>query len=205
MENSWNATSRSLNNICRPPLQSWFRHEDLNTFYSSKVKRMHAGKNSFCTPLFPDLDGDNEVEYFFNNHVGGISTEKPICSAGGNYSRCGTFVFGRVNSSDRVQPMDVDLFLTDKGPYGNYDNHGGAVIDLDGDGYRDLYMNAGGAKVSGLAWVMRRFYFGGLKAQTISSGRYLADPKLLWMLGWKTSAETAGEDLFIVRISIWMD
>jgi len=71
--------------------------------------------------------------------------------------------------------MDVDLFLTDKGPYGNYDNHGGAVIDLDGDGYRDLYMNAGGGKGFGVGMGYASVLFWGSESSdniewTISGG-----------------------------------
>jgi len=112
---------------------------------------MHTNEiGSFNTPLFPDLDGDNNVEYFFNNHHGLNPERKPICSAGGTYDNCTTYVFGRVNESDIVQPVDVDIFLTDQNnrdkykKYKKYDSHGGAILDIDGDGHLDLYMNNGG-------------------------------------------------------------
>jgi len=93
-------------NICRGPSPAWFRLEPLGEFLSPGVLDMlEPDAPIFNSPLFPDLDGDGSLEYFYNNHYSLFN---------GGWAN-GTYVYGKFGTSDPpvVLPLSVNFTLTD--------------------------------------------------------------------------------------------
>jgi len=173
---------------------------------------------SFNCPLFPDLNEDGSLEYFYNNHMGlnKTSGDKPVP----------TYVYGKIeqiNRRPKVQPIDINFELVDNrrrrpdrrrrlqtgrhnddyrkhvhsdsniwlarqgasesGNRYTYDSHGGFILDLDNDGYLDLYLNNGGGSGLGVGSKFASVLFWG--------SRNVGDAK--WTLaGGVTTAFDAG-------------
>jgi len=143
--------------MCSPMSPNNFRNEPLEDFFSPGVKKLlfHPHK-AFATPLFPDLDGDGMLEYFYNNHYG-LVWPSNVSSFPKTET---TYVYGKITQKywrPKVLPIRIKFNLTDPkyilpggGNVGenrySYDSHGGFIMDLDNDGYLDLYMNNGGGR-----------------------------------------------------------
>eukprot|EP00588_Corethron_pennatum_P010944 CAMPEP_0194268680 /NCGR_PEP_ID=MMETSP0169-20130528/2952_1 /TAXON_ID=218684 /ORGANISM="Corethron pennatum, Strain L29A3" /LENGTH=710 /DNA_ID=CAMNT_0039009993 /DNA_START=371 /DNA_END=2503 /DNA_ORIENTATION=- len=136
-----------------------FRNEPLEDFFSPGVKKLlHYPHDAYTTALFPALDGDGMLDYFYNNHYNLIWKSK--VSAFPKTET--TYVYGKIvnlekNGRPQVKPIRINFNLTDPKHIlqggGNvaenrysYDSHGGFILDLDNDGYLDLYMNNGGGR-----------------------------------------------------------
>jgi len=129
-----------------------FREENNASFFSRKVTDMFKFGDetypNFSSPLFPSLSGHTNLGFFHNNHFG--LRGNYLCSRLDNKPPCTTWVYGFINEKKMiVHPMSVDFTLSDseeKEDRPLYDCHGGAILDIDGDGHLDLYIANGAGK-----------------------------------------------------------
>lgn len=114
-----------------PALSSWFLDEG-TAILSPDYKKKATSAN---TPIFPDFDGDFKVEYFYSNHG---QSHNPSPNEG--------MVFGSIKQSTFLK-LNATLTRTDELPVmgrSAVDMHGSAIVDLDRDGYLDMFVTAGG-------------------------------------------------------------
>jgi len=136
-----------------------YRDENKASFFSQEVTGMSRFGNTtyarwndttypnFSSPLFPSFSGYKNVGYFHNNHFG--LDGDYLCSKLNNTAPCTTWVYGFISKKNKtVQPMKVHFTLSDEElkPKPDYDCHGGGIIDIDGDGHLDLYINNGAGR-----------------------------------------------------------
>eukprot|EP00588_Corethron_pennatum_P004943 CAMPEP_0194289368 /NCGR_PEP_ID=MMETSP0169-20130528/38946_1 /TAXON_ID=218684 /ORGANISM="Corethron pennatum, Strain L29A3" /LENGTH=399 /DNA_ID=CAMNT_0039036631 /DNA_START=487 /DNA_END=1683 /DNA_ORIENTATION=- len=151
-----------------------FREENNASFFSRKVTDMFKFGDetypNFSSPLFPSLPGHKNLGFFNNNHFG--LRGNYLCAKLNYTPPCTTWVYGFIDkknetvqpmtddftlsdsekAEDRqlyVQPMTVDFTLSDSEKAEDrplYDCHGGAILDIDGDGHLDVYIANGAGK-----------------------------------------------------------
>lgn len=137
-----------------PPLPIWFKDEDRTGFTSALAgvidsnKEAHAERMilenksrpflAYTTPLFPDLDGDGTVEFVNANHA----YQDPWCGevSPTNTSNAIEFDLGACEIN-RLRPIWLQQAI---------DDHSAAILDIDRDGFLDMYLNAGGGGGKGV-------------------------------------------------------
>mmetsp|Transcript_603 Transcript_603/g.1185 ORF Transcript_603/g.1185 Transcript_603/m.1185 type:complete len:572 (+) Transcript_603:44-1759(+) len=127
--------------------RSQFIQKRIDSFFDEDVRKVYFRVSHFNSPLFPDINRDHAVDYFYNNHYA-FYPEGGICPYMVYSTKCSSMVYGKFMQNGVLGPLAVDFSLTDKyfRSYDMYDSHGSAILDIDGDGFLDLYLNAGGGR-----------------------------------------------------------
>jgi len=103
----------------------------------SGYPRSHQG-----TPTFVDVNGDGWLDYFYNNHYQGDPSQDWDFGMSYGTNRGDSAFFKSIG--DSVLSLTEPEGSKWKTPEKSMDTHGTAMLDIDRDGYLDLYMAAGG-------------------------------------------------------------